>query len=86
MAQMEEQIKTPEKKLSKMEITNLSDAEFKTLVIRMLRELTEYGKCISEEMKATLSEIKKIPQGTNSEGKEAGVQINDLEHKEEINI
>ena len=35
-------------------------------------------------MKATLSEIKKNPQGTNSEGKEARVQINDLEHKEEI--
>ena len=37
-------------------------------------------------MKATLSEIKKNPQGTNSEGKEAGVQINNLEHKKEINI
>ena len=36
-------------------------------------------------MKATLSEIKTNPQGTNSEGKKAGVQINDLEHKEEIN-
>ena len=36
-------------------------------------------------MKATLSEIKKSPQGTNSEGKEAGVQVNDLEHREEIN-
>ena len=41
MAQMKEQIKTPEKKLSKMEISNLSDAEFKTLVIRMLKELRE---------------------------------------------
>ena len=37
-------------------------------------------------MKATLSEIKKNPQETNSEGKEARIQINDLEHKEEINI
>ena len=35
-------------------------------------------------MKATLSEIKKNPQGTNSEGKDAGVQVSDLEHKEEI--
>ena len=65
-------------------IANLSDAECKTLVIRMLKELIEYGKNIREEMKATLSEIKKNPQGTNSEGKEAGVQIDDLEHKEEI--
>ena len=39
MAQMEEQIKTPEKELNKMEISNLSHAEFKTLVIKMLKEL-----------------------------------------------
>ena len=38
MAQMKEQIKTPEKELNKMKISNLSDAEFKTLVIRMLKE------------------------------------------------
>ena len=36
VAQMKEQIKTPEKELNEMEISNLSDAEFKTLVIRML--------------------------------------------------
>ena len=36
-------------------------------------------------MKATVSEIKKNQQGTNSEGREAGVQINDLKVKEEIN-
>ena len=47
-----------------------------TLEIRMLRELTEYGKSVREEVKATLSEIKKNPQGTNSERKEARVQIN----------
>ena len=35
-------------------------------------------------MKVTLSEIKKNLQGTNSEVKEARIQINDLEHKEEI--
>ena len=29
MAQMKEQIKTPEKELNEMEISNLSDAEFK---------------------------------------------------------
>ena len=54
-------------------------------MIRMLREYTEYDKSIREEMKATLSEIKESPQGTNSEGKEDGVQINDMEHKEEVN-
>ena len=41
MVQMKEQIKTPEKELNEMEISNPSDAEFKTLVIRMLRELSE---------------------------------------------
>ena len=42
MAQMKEQIKTPEKQLSNKDIANLSDAEFKTLVIRMLTEMGEY--------------------------------------------
>ena len=41
MAQMKGQIKTPEKELNEMEISNLSDAEFKTLVIRMLKELND---------------------------------------------
>ena len=41
MAQMKEQIKTPEKELNKMEISNLSDAEFKTVVIRMFKELSK---------------------------------------------
>ena len=40
---MKEQIKAPEIELSNQEIANLSDAEFKTLVIRMLTELVEYG-------------------------------------------
>ena len=39
-----------------------------------------------KKMKAMLSEIKENVQGTNSEGKETGTQINDLEQKEEINI
>ena len=55
-----------------MEIANPSEAEFKTLVIRMLREFIEYGHKIKEEMKATLSEMKKNLQGTKSEGKKLG--------------
>ena len=88
MAQMKEQKKkkTPEKELNEAEVVSSSDAEFKTLVIRILRDLTEYSKSIREEMKATLSELKKNPQETNSEGKEARIQINNLEHKEEISI
>ena len=53
MAKMKEQNKTLEKELNGTEITNLSDAEFKTLVIRTLKELTEYCKNIREEMKVT---------------------------------
>ena len=41
MAQMKEPVRTPEKELNKMEISNLSDAEFKTLVIRQLKEFSE---------------------------------------------
>ena len=39
MAQMKEQIKSPEKELKKMEVSNPSDAEFKTLVIGCSRNL-----------------------------------------------
>ena len=46
---MKERNKTPEKELKKMEISNLSDAEFKTLVIRMLKELI--GSCNSIKKK-----------------------------------
>ena len=86
MAQMKEQIKTPEKELSNKEMASLSGAEFKTQVIRMLTEMIELTGKMKEEMKATQQEIKQNIQGTNSEGKETGTQINDLEQKEEINI
>ena len=72
-----------------MEITKLSDAKFKTLVIMMLRELIGYWDSIKKthtEMKVALSEIKKTLQGTNSEGDDSRIQINNLEHKEEISI
>ena len=85
MAQMKEQNKTPGKELINKETANPSDAEFKTLVIRMLTEMVEYGHKIEEEVKAIKSEIKQNIQGTSSEGKETGTLINDLEQKEEIN-
>ena len=50
MAQMREHIKAPEKiQLSDQEIANLSDAQFKTLVIRMLTELVEFGHKLDEK-------------------------------------
>ena len=84
---MKEQIKAPEKiQLSEEEIASLSEAQFKTLVIKILTEMVEYGVKIDEKVKAMQSKIKKNIQGTNSEGKEAGIQINNLGQKEEINI
>ena len=84
MAQMKEQIKIPEKELNKVEISNLSDAEFKTLVTSMLKEVSEDlndMKKIQSETKETLTEVKNNLQGNNSRVEEAENQINDLEHK-----
>ena len=86
MAQIKEQIEAPKIELRGEEIANLSDAEFKTLVIRMLTEMVEYGHKVEEEVKAMKSEIKENIQGTNSEGKKTRTQIIHLEQKEEINI
>ena len=84
---MKEQIKALEKiQLSNKEIANLWDAQFKTLVIRKLTEMVEYGHKIEEKVKAMLSEIKENVQGTNSDGKETRTQMNGLDQKEEINI
>ena len=87
---MKEQIKAPEKiQLSKEEIVNLSDTQFKTLVIRMLQELAGYFNSMKKTqaaMKVALCEIKKNLQGTNSDGKETGIQINGLDQKETRNI
>ena len=88
MAQRKEQIKTPEEELNEMEINNLSDAEFKTLVVRKLKELSEdlsSIKKIRSETKDTLTEIKNNLQGNNIRVHEAEIQINYLEHKEAKN-
>ena len=80
---MKEHIRAPEQiQLSDEEIANFSDAQFKTLVIRMLTKMAEDGQKMEERVKATKSDIK----GTNSDRKETGTQINNLEQKEEINI
>ena len=81
---MKEQFKAPEKiQLSNEEIANLSDAEFKTLVIKMLTELVEFGRKPDEKMKPMLRVTKENVQGTNSDAKETGTQINGVDQKEE---
>ena len=80
---MKKQIKAPEKaQLSNEEIANLSDAQFKTLVIRTLQELTGYFNSIKKTkaaMKVAFCEIKNNLQGTNSDEKETRTQINGLD-------
>ena len=80
---------TSRRNTTKQPRVNLSDAQFKTLVIRMLQELTGYFNTITKTqaaMKVALCEIKKNLQGTNSGGKETRTQIKGLEQKEERNI
>ena len=59
MAQMKEQIKTPEKELNKMEISNLSDAESKTLYISTLKELSEDLNSITKTQSETKDSLMK---------------------------
>ena len=71
MAQMKEQSRTPEKELSTEEIANLSDEEYKTLVIKMLTELIDLGQKMKELMKFTQS---KIHQEPTVKGRELGLK------------
>ena len=84
---MTEHFKAPEKiQLSEEEIAHLLDAQFKTLVIKTLTELVELVREPDEKMKPMLRETKENVQGTNSDVKETGTQINSMDQKEERNI
>ena len=84
---MKEQVKATENiQLSNKQIANLSDAQFKTLVIRKLTEVVEFGHKLHEKVKAMLRETKENVQGTNSDGKETGTPINGVDLKEERNF
>ena len=84
---MTEHFKAPEKiQLSEEEIANLSDAQFKTLVIKTLIELVEFVPKLDEERKAMPRETKENVQGTKSDAKETGTQVNGVDQKDERNI
>ena len=84
---MKEQIEASENiQLSGEETANVSDGEFETVVIRMLTEMVEYGHKIEKRVKVMQSKIKGNVQGTKSDGKETGTQINGVDPKEERNI
>ena len=63
MAQVKEHIKTPKIELSDEEIANIPDAEFKTLVIRLLMEMVEYGHKMEEKVKVMPAEMKQKCMG-----------------------
>ena len=72
---MKEQIKAPEKiQPNNEEIANLSGAEFKTLVIRMLTELVEYSHKIEEKVKVIKSEIKEMYREPKVTGRKPGLK------------
>ena len=68
VTQMKEHKKHGGKELNKMGISNLLNAEFKTLIIRMLNELSENLNIIkrSNLKQRILTEIKNNLQGLNS--------------------
>ena len=75
--QLKEQIKTPEKELTTVEASNLPDAEFKTVVIRMLKELGEDLNNIKKDMgtiQNNQSEMKSTLEGINSTLDEARIR------------
>ena len=85
---MKEQKRMPGKELHKIELSNLSDAEFKTLVIRMLKELSEdleQHKKDPIRNKGYANETTNSLQGNNRRVDEAKNQINDVEDKEAKN-
>ena len=75
MAQMTEHFKAPEiVQLSSEQIANLSDAQFKILVFRMLTEMVEYGHKIEEKVKAMQSVIKEMYREPTVTGKKPGLK------------
>ena len=72
---MKESMEAPENiQLSPEEIANLSDAQFKTLVISMLTEMVGYGHKMEEKVKAMQSEMRRNVERTNNEGRESRTQ------------
>ena len=90
---MKEQDKIPGKKktnkpLNKRETSNPLEAEFKTLVKRILSELSVNFNNIEKNlsaMKGKRTEMKNNLQGSNSRVGEAKNQINDIEQQEAKN-
>ena len=59
MPQIQKQEKSPEKNLNAMEATKLPDAEFKTMVIKILMELRERMEESSENLNKVIIKLKR---------------------------
>ena len=83
--QMKEQESSPEEELNKMDVSNLSDIEFKVMIIRTLNSMKkdiEMIKRTSHKNKA-IFEINNRLEGINSWLDEAENKISNLEDKVE---
>ena len=73
---MKEHIKAPEKiQLSNEETANLSDAQFKTLVIKKLTELVEFDRKLDEKMKPMLKRQRKMYREPIVMGRKLGLKL-----------
>ena len=71
---MKEQSKTSERELSDDVIANLSDGEFKALVIKMLTDLIDLGQKMEKQMKDTQNEIKQKIREPTVTGRKPGLK------------
>ena len=85
---MKEQENSPEEELNEMEASNLSDVEFRLMIIRMLSNMKKDVETIKKnqsEIKNAVSKINNLLEGINSRLHEAEDYISDLEDKVEKN-
>ena len=85
---MKEQENSPKEELDEMEASNLSDREFRVMVIRILKSMKKDIETIKKnelEIKKAVFEINNPLEGINSRLDEAEDRIRDLEDKVEKN-
>ena len=88
MSQMKGQDKTPEKILNEVEIGNVSEKEFRILIVKMIQDLRNRTERMQERFNKDLEELKNKQtemnntlEGINSKITEAEGQISDLEDR-----
>ena len=81
---MKKQKNSPEEELNEMEVSILSDIEFRVMIIRILNSMKKDIKTIKKDksgIKNAISEINNTLEGINSRLDEAEDQISDLEDR-----